>query len=285
MLIMSRQVNQQRKIIKKGGEEELFNSEKLCGSIIMAGAPEHLAKQVCSIVDESIGSGVSTDKIFTTTRKYLKTFNPKIAALYALERGLGALGPSGFLFEQYVAALFQEAGYFVQTNIYAQGEGVQHEVDVWAEKGGVAYIIEAKYRNDYKSKTHINEVMYADARLQDIKRRAEKDESTQEYYMWVVTNTQFTDNAINYVEHRDIQLMGWDYPKYINLKKIVSDKKLYPVTIIPSITKKVLRSLADDKIVLVKSLYGKNAQYFEQKYGVTSILAKKLVSEIAELVE
>mgnify|MGYP001418499368 CR=1 FL=1 len=277
--------NSQRKIIKKGGEEELFISEKLCGSIIMAGASEDLAKQVCSIVDESIGSGISTDKIFTTTRKYLKTFDPKIAALYALERGLGALGPSGFLFEQYVAALFEEAGYFVQTNIYAEGEGVQHEVDVWAEKGKVVYVIEAKYRNDYKSKTHINEVMYADARLQDIKRRAEKDGSHKEYYMWVVTNTQFTDNAVSYIKYRDIQLMGWDHPTYINLKKIVSDKKLYPVTIIPSITKKFLRALANEKIVLVKSLYGYSAEDLEKKYFLSPVLAKKISHEIAELIE
>src|SRR5690606_21498633 len=149
-----------------------------------------------------------------------------------------------------------------QTNIYAEGEGegVMHEIDVWAEKGKVVYIIEAKYRNDYKSKTHINDVMYADARLQDIKRKAEKEGNVKEFYMWVVTNTQFTDNAINYIKFRDIQLMGWDYPRYINLKKIVSDKKLYPVTIIPSITKKLLRALANEKIVLVKSLYGYSAE-------------------------
>lgn len=282
---MARKKSQQRKIVKKGGTEELFSSEKLCGSIVMAGAPQHLAEQVCSIVDESIESGVSTDKIFTTTRKYLKTFSPKIAALYALERGLGALGPSGFLFEQYVAALFAEAGYFVETNIYAEGEGVAHEIDVWAKKGNVVYVVEAKYRNDYKTKTHIKEVMYADARLGDIQRQAAKTGDTREYFMWVVTNTRFTDSAINFVKNRELQLMGWDYPKYINLKKIVSDKKLYPVTIIPSITKKVLRTLADNKIVLVKSLYGHSADDLMKKYYVSSTLAKKLAQEIAELVE
>lgn len=282
---MAHQKNQQRKIVKKGGSEELFDSEKLCGSMVMAGAPEDLARQVCSIVDESIESGVSTDKIFTTTRKYLKTFNPKIAALYALERGLGALGPSGFLFEQYVAALFAESKYLVKTNIYMQGEGVQHELDVWAEKGNVVYVVEAKYRNDYKTKTHINQVMYADAQIHDIRRQAKKVGDTREYYMWLVTNTRFTDAATSYVSYRDIQLMGWDYPKYINLKKIVSDKNLYPVTIIPSITKKVLRSLADKKIVLVKSLYGYSANDLMKEFNMSLTLAKKLAQEIVELVE
>lgn len=273
-----------RKIIKKNGQEQLFVPQKLCDSMTMVGAPDELAQQVCSIVDESIDSGVSTDKIFNTTRRYLKEFNPKIAALYALERGLGALGPSGFIFEQYIAALFREMDYDVQTNVYMQGEGVTHEVDVLAAKGNVVYVIEAKYRNDYQSKTHINQVMYADARLGDIKRRRKIEGDTREYYIWVVTNTRFTDNAINYVEHRDVQLMGWDFPKYINLKKIVSEKKLYPVTILPSISKKALKILAEQDMILVKSLYGKTVNDLVHEYGLSMTMAKKLYQEILELV-
>ncbi len=278
-----RNKSQKRKIIKKNGKEEFFVPEKLCESMVMVGAPDGLAQQVCRIVDESIESGVSTDKIFTTTRKYLKNYDPKISALYALERGLGALGPSGFIFEQYVAALFREMDYDVQTNVYVEGEGVTHEIDVWAEKGNVVYVIEAKYRNDYQSKTHINQVMYADARMEDIKRRAIKESDTREYYMWVVTNTRFTDNAINYVAHRDMQLMGWDYPKYINLKKIVSEKKLYPVTILPSITKKTLKGLSADGIILVKTLAGLSNQELQDRYNISRTLAEKLENEIKEL--
>jgi hypothetical protein len=277
-------LNKSKKIVKKTGQKELFLPEKLCDSIIKVGASDELAQQVCSIVSESVRSGVSTDKIFTTTRKYLKDFDPKIAALYALERGLSALGPSGFIFEQYVAALFQEMNYDVQTNVYMEGEGVTHEIDVLAEKGNTVFVIEAKYRNEYQTKTHINQVMYADARLQDVKRQAVKKGDMREYYMWVVTNTRFTDNAINYVEYRDIQLMGWDYPKYINLKKIVSDRKLYPVTILPSITHKALKGLAADGIILVKSLCEMTSLDFQKYYKLSRTLSDKLVREVNELV-
>lgn len=272
-----------KKIIKKGGGKELFTPQKLCDSMTMVGASPELAQQICSIVDESVESGTSTDQIFTTTKRYLKEFDPKISALYALERGLGALGPSGFIFEQYVAALFNEMDYDVQTNLHAEGEGVTHEIDVWAEKGNVVYVIEAKYRNDYASKTHINQVMYADARMQDIKRQARKQGDYREFYMWVVTNTRFTDNAINYVEYRDMQLMGWDYPKYINLKKIVSDRKLYPVTILSSITKKLLKQFSADGVILVKTLTGITSQDLQNRYGVSRTMADKLVNEINEL--
>ena len=133
---MSRNISKkkQKKVVKKTGKQELFNPEKLCDSILVTGASEELAQQVCSIVSDSIDSGASSENVFTITRKYLNTFNPKISALYALDRGLSALGPSGFLFEQYIAALFTEMNYEVKTNLYLDGEGVQHEIDVWAKK-------------------------------------------------------------------------------------------------------------------------------------------------------
>jgi hypothetical protein len=144
-------------------------------------------------------------------------------------------------------------------------------------------IFDKKYRNDFKSKTHINQVMYADAKVQDIKRRAIIDGDTREFYEWVVTNTQFTNNAINYVQHREMQLMGWDFPKYINLKKIVFERDLYPVTTIPSITKKALKKFSLDGIILVKQLIGLDIDQFMQRYDLSHTLAKKLVREIKEL--
>jgi len=274
-----------KKIIKKDGETELFNPQKLCDSMVVVGASENLAQQVCGIIEESIDSNISTDTIFTTTHRYLSELNPGIAAIYSLQRGLSALGPSGFLFEQYVAEVLRELGYNVQTNLYLKGEGVSHEIDVLAEKGNLSYIIEAKYRNDFKAKTHINQVMYADARFQDIKRQAKKTANTREFYMWVVTNTEFTDSAINYVKYRDLQLIGWSHPKFINLKKIVHEKKLYPVTVLPSITKKALKSLSSSGTVLVKQIAHSSAQDLQEKYNITRTLANKLSEEIKNLMD
>ena len=176
-------------------------------------------------------------------------------------------------------------GYQVQTNVYLKGEGVDHEIDVYAEKGNVIFISEAKYKNDFKLKTHIDHVMYADARLQDIRRRAKKEGDPREYYMWVITNTKFTDNAIRYASYRDIQLLGWNYPPFINLMKLVSEKKLYPVTILPSITRSILKKLAHKELILVKYLTQFDVNDFMEFFGASHRLAQKLVSEIHELME
>jgi Holliday junction resolvase-like predicted endonuclease len=272
-----------KKVFKKTGESEIFDPAKLCDSMVKIGASEDLAHQVCQIVDQHVQKDVTTEEIFTKTHKHLAELEPGIAGLYALERGLSALGPSGFLFEQYVAALFKEMGYHTRTNVYLDGESVQHEIDVIATKGNTVFIVEAKYRNDYKIKTHINQVMYADARLQDIRRQALKKGDTREYFVWVVTNTRFTDNAMSYVRFRDVQLMGWDYPKYINLMKIVSQKDLYPVTVLPSITKSALHSFAKHGIVLAKSLRRYSAQKLQSEFGLSDRISQKLVAEVAAL--
>lgn len=274
------------KIRKNSGEIELFQVEKLCRSISAVGVSDAMAQQVCDIVAEHINTGVSTtEQIFRTTREYIAKVDPGKAAIYGLERGLSALGPSGFLFEQYVAAILLDLGYKVQTNVYLDGEGVTHEIDVYAEKGNVIYVIEAKYRNEFKSKTHINQVMYADARLDDIRRQAKKRGDTREYYMWLVTNTRFTDNAINYIQYRDIQLMGWDFPKYINLMKVAYEKKLFPVTVLPSITFKALKTFSTQKIILVKDLVSFSEYQLRDIFGFSLSLSKKLHQEIIELMK
>ncbi len=275
----------QNQIIKKNGQSELFEPEKLCQSIIKVGASKKLAEQVCGIVSDSVDAEVSSEDIFRLTHQYLIDIDPKIGALYSLERGLSALGPSGFLFEQYVGEIFKIMGYSVTTNIFMQGEGVTHEIDVYAEKGNLGFIIEAKYRNDFKSKTHIDQIMYADARLQDIKRRALKDGDTKEYYMWLITNTEFTDAAISYVQFRDLQLMGWSFPRYINLMKIVSERKVYPVTVLPSINQHFLNKLAERKEVLVSEISAFSVDELRDRYELSMTLAQKIYKEIQDLLK
>ena len=273
------------KVKKKTGTAEMFNSKKLCDSMTMVGASNHLAKQICGIVQESVDSGTSSEQIFETTSRYLAEYNPGMAALYRLERGLAALGPSGFIFEQYVEAIMKVMGYRTETNVYLDGEAVTHEIDVWAEKGNTVFIVEAKYRNDFKTKTHINQIMYADSRLEDIRRRAVRNGDHREYYMWVITNTRFTDNAINYIRYRDIQLLGWDYPKYINLMKIVYEKKLYPVTVLPSINNKIMQHFSNEHIILVRQLVDYTTDDFMEKCKVDEATAARLLIEVKELME
>ena len=207
-------------IIKSAGTREKFNKDKLCGSLEKAGAPADLAKKVCDLTERNISPGESTAKIFRTALDYLVKEDLNLAASYGLRRAIGEFGPAGFLFEQYIEIILQTYGYQTKRDIMMRGACVDHEVDVSAQKDGAHYIVEAKYRNEPGIKTHIDVVMYGDARMADIARFEEsagREKDIQSHILWLFTNTKFTEKAIAYAKCRGIRLTGWNYPADNNL--------------------------------------------------------------------
>ena len=64
----------------------------------------------------------------------LKNQSQTYAARYSLKRAIMSLGPQGFPFEQYLAALLRHYGYRTYTNQIFAGQCITHEIDVVAEK-------------------------------------------------------------------------------------------------------------------------------------------------------
>ena len=98
--------------------------------------------------------------------------------------------------------------------------------------------MEAKYRNEPGIKTHIDVVMYGDARMADIARFEEsagREKEIQSHILWLFTNTKFTSKAVVYTKCRNIRLTGWNYPTNKSLENLILDKKIYPITVLPSI--------------------------------------------------
>jgi len=268
------------KITKASGSTQAFDSGKLCKSIQNAGADEETAKNVCEKVKNEIKPGDSTSKIFRKVFRYLSKENIELSARYALERAINSLGPAGFLFEQYIEAVLQSLGYETKRNVFIEGQCITHEIDVIADKGNERYLVEAKYRNGHKIKTHIDQVMYADARLADIKRKAQKESSEYTYHMIVMTNAYFTKNSIDYSECRDIKLFGWRYPKDVNLMTVADEYRLYPVTVLPSLTNNALGKFAKNKVILLQDLIPYSVDDLENKFGIDSAISEKLYNEI-----
>ena len=123
--------------------------------------------------------------------------------------------------------------------------------------------------------------MYADARLQDIVRKeGENNQKKYEYAMWVVTNTKFTEAAIQYAKCRGIRLTGWNYPRGESLEDIIADKKLYPVTVLPSLPKSILPALVEKNIILAQDLLTYNANDLMKEFSIEKALADQLVREV-----
>lgn len=242
-------------IIKSTGEQEAFSKDKFCVSLKQAGTPEALADKICNRIGNKITPGVSTTKIFREALRYLVKDNIQVAARYSLRRGIAALGPAGFIFEQYVEVILQAYGFETKRDQIMYGACAPHEIDLIAMKDNIHYLLELKYHNESGIKTHIEVVMYADARLMDIAKVENKKEKGQfQHRMWLITNTKFTDTAIMYAKCKNIKLSGWDYPYHDSLENMIVDKNLYPVTVLPSVTPQFLATLAEKKIVLAQDL-------------------------------
>ena len=98
-------------IIKASGERQAYSKNKLCRSLLRAGVSKDIVNDVCSVVQKEIRANMTTDELFSRTAWHLRKQSPASAAKYSLKKAMMELGPQGFLFEQYVEAIFLEYGY------------------------------------------------------------------------------------------------------------------------------------------------------------------------------
>ena len=270
-------------IIKSTGAKEPFNEAKLCTSLKMAGAPEDLANAICKNVRAKVTPGISSSKLHREALSYLVKEDADIAARYSLFRGIAALGPAGYLFEQYIEVVLQAYGYKTMRDTYVQGACIKHEIDIVAIKDDMHYILELKYHNSQVIKTHAPTVMYAWARLEDIAKAEEKVENHKyKHAMWLITNTKFTDTAIQYAKCKGVKMSGWNYPHPDSLETMIVGKKMYPVTVLPSVDKDVLAVLVKKKIILAQDLATYSVDDLS-KLGVAQNTAQSIVGEVQGL--
>ena len=206
--------------IKKGsGEIEPFNEKKLLNSLIKAGATQELAKEVIEEIKPKIYDKITTKKLYKITFKTLKKISHTSASRYEIKWALMRLGPQGFSFEKYIAAMMEELGYKVKTNQKIQGKCVIHEIDVIAEKGSKKIMIECKHKSKLGLICRIKDVMCTWARYNDL-----KDTFNE---VWLVSNLRFSSDAKQYSKGMNLKLLGWCYPANNSLEKIINKLKLY----------------------------------------------------------
>lgn len=275
-----------KKIKKSTGEVVFFSKDKLCNSIVRAGASVSQAEKICSLVDKKIHPGMTTSFIFRDTLRHLVREDVDIAVKYSIKRGVNALGPDGFLFEKFLEALLRQDGYFTKRNQIMKGKCVTHEIDILAWKDNTYYIIEAKFRNDMEVKTHIDQVMYADARMKDIASNPKNNElGTRHFRTWVMTNTIFTDHSQKFAECSQIRLTGWNYPNQDSLQKMIERTKAYPVTVLPSMSQDAREKLTAHGLVLAQDLLPYTKEKLIKDFDIVPQTAVKIQNEVSKLLK
>ncbi|MCH8741548.1 restriction endonuclease [Patescibacteria group bacterium] len=272
-------------IIKASGEKEKFNKVKLYQSLKRAGVQPKLAGKVCKTVAKSIRHGMNSGEILDQTTKCLQEENPILAARYNLKRAIMELGPAGFLFEKYIAEILKEYGYTTKVGSIVKGYCISHEIDVVVRKGKKHFMIECKYHNNRGIRSDVKVALYVYARFLDVKKAWEKKPGHQYFFhqAWLVTNTKCTSEAIRYARCAGLKIISWRYPKDKSLECLIEKKGLYPITILPSLTKYAKEMLAKKRIVLAKDLLKYSLHDLVRLTGLQSNITRKLQEETKQL--
>jgi hypothetical protein len=243
-------------IKKASGNEEYFDIKKLERSLHNAGAEELTIWKIIEDIQNWIYSGVTTKQIYSRAFKILRCDRSHTAMRYRLKEAIIALGPTGYPFEQFIGQLFENQNYDIEVGVVVDGYSVTHEMDVIATKNHLQNLVECKYHKDQGKHVSIQVPLYVHSRVNDIVRKRQKMEEYHHlsFKGWVVTNTRFSEDSIQYGKCNDMQLLAWNYPQNKGLKYWVEALKLYPITILHKLTKKGKQKLIQKGIVTCAQL-------------------------------
>lgn len=272
-------------IIKASGEKQKFKKEKLERSLKRVGVQSKLAEKVIREVEKSIRPEISSEEILNKVTYCLQKEKPILAARYNLKRAIMELGPTGYPFEKFIAEILKEYGFSTKVGRMIKGRCVRHEVDVVAQKGKNYFMIECKYHNSRGVRSDTKVALYTHARFLDIERIWKKIKGHENFFhqAWLVTNTRCTSQAIRYAKCVGLKIISWKYPGNESLENLIEKKGLYPITVLPSLTKFSKEALSRKNFMLAKDLLKYSINDLVRLVGLQPNTARKLQKEAKEL--
>jgi hypothetical protein len=269
-------------IIKKSGERDLFNPEKLRRSLERSGAGPEDIEFITNTILGNLKPGMRTNDIYRQAYRLLHNRSHHAASRYRLKDAIFELGPTGYPFEKFVGALLSYQGYKVETGVIVDGLCVQHEVDVVAERNDETIMVECKFHSDQGRKSDVKIPLYIHSRFEDIHKRLEKESGHPAHFKgWLVTNSKFTGDAVIFGKCAGLTMISWDYPADGSLKQRIDLSGLFPVTCLHTISRKEKKALLDKDIVLCREIHNHPDRL--QETTIPPSKHSKILSEIHNL--
>lgn len=269
-------------IIKSSGEKVKFSLEKLRASLNRSGADKKAVDQILDKVRDELYQGISTKEIYNRAFALLKKKKSYFASKYKLKKAIYELGPTGFPFENFIATIFKYSGYKIEVGKILQGKCVTHEIDVVANKNENTTIVECKFHSDEGRNCNVKVPLYIASRFKDVKEHWDsKPQKTELNSGWVVTNTRFTEDALQYGKCIGLKLLSWDYPKEDALKNIIDRLGLYPITVSTLLTNREKQFLLSRDVVLCRDLIGDS--FYLDHLGISETRKARILNDIEQL--
>lgn len=244
------------KVKKYSGDLVEFDLNKLRRSLKNARASDSLIDSILQEVTRHLYDGISTKQIYSMAFGMLRPKKNAVASRYKVKHAIMELGPSGYPFEKYVAAILDAQGFKTETGVQVNGHCVNHEVDVVATNSHKQYMVECKYHNTQGRVNDVKVPLYIQSRFVDINTEHKNKNGHKAIFQecWIFTNTRFSVDAVAFANCMGIKLVSWDYPNGGGLKDIINHAHLFPVTALMSLTKSEKSILLEHGIVLCKEI-------------------------------
>lgn len=202
-------------------------------------------------IEKQLYPGIGSKEVYEVAFSLLKKVRPVYASKYKLKKAIYELGPSGFPFEKFVAKILEAETYSTQLNQVIQGKCIKHEVDLIAWKNGEKYLVECKFHSEEGRNCDVKVPLYIHSRFGDI---IKKDPDFDLRRSFLVTNTRFTRDALDYANCVKLDLISWNYPPSRSLKELIDNHQIYPLTVSTLLSGVEKDSLLRNGIVLVKEV-------------------------------
>lgn len=269
-------------IVKSSGERVKFSLDKLRGSLKRVGADNVTVNQIINTIKNELYEGISTKEIYNRSFAMLKSNNSCLASKYKLKKAIYELGPTGFPFERFISAILKYSGYETKIDQVLQGQCVPHEIDVIAQKNNETAIIECKFHNVPGLKCNVKIPLYIHSRYNDVKAHWETNKNnTKLTNGWVVTNTRFTQDALQYGKCAQLYLLSWDYPKNNAIKDRIDRLGLYPITVSNLLSQREKQFLLNRDVVLCRELIGD--VFYLDHLGISKARKSRILKEIKDI--
>ncbi|MFA5133656.1 MAG: ATP cone domain-containing protein [Patescibacteria group bacterium] len=240
-------------IIKSSGERVPLDTGKIIKTLEKAGADFNLAEKIAQDIYKKSWQGITTKEIYKMAMRALRG-NPAIAARYSLRDAIFRLGPAGFEFEKYIMLLLRTYGYKAVLPEILKGACITHEVDILAEKDNKKMMIECKLRQGTEIFINIKDALSTWARFLDLADGAKIGTCPKVDQPWIVTNSRFSYDALNYGLCKGMVMLSWNTPKEKPLPAWIDEKKLYPITVLHSVNKFQLFAFSKAEILLLEDI-------------------------------
>lgn len=236
---------------KMDGTLAKYDPAKVERSLINSGADSDTIQKIMPKVSRMLYDGITTKEIFRFVYRELRKYSKTIASRYNLKNAMLELGPEGLFFEKFVARILQKQGYSVQVDKIIPGKYVEHEIDVCAYRKPEKMMVECKHHTYPGIYCDIQTALYVYARFLDVKQEFNS--------VMLATNTKFSNQVLQYA-NIGLKLMGWKYPKGNSIEENIERFRLYPITVLGSISKNEKNALMKNGIILVSDLISRSGE-------------------------